>query len=113
MDILQVTCNFFRSGLDWVFIFEKNWIRTGSGYWFAFYNEIFLRVIQDVTNVVGSVFFAMFKLSECAALITMNGDSSYCIVNFFRPSGSSKLLLYWWYAVLFVMLNGICVCCVD
>jgi len=27
----------------WIFIFEKNWIRTESGYWFDFYNEIFLR----------------------------------------------------------------------
>ena len=43
----------------WIFIFEKNWIRTGSGYWFDFHNEIFLRVIQDVTNDGGSVFFAM------------------------------------------------------
>jgi len=43
----------------WIFIFEKNWIRIGSGYWFDFYNEIFLRVIQDVTNDGGSVFFAM------------------------------------------------------
>jgi len=31
------------------------------------------------------------------------------IINFFRPSGSSKLLLYSW----FVVLNGICVCCVG
>jgi len=29
---------------DWigVYVFEKNWIRTGSGYLFDFYNEIFL-----------------------------------------------------------------------
>jgi len=43
----------------WIFIFEKNWIRAGSGYLFDFYNEIFLRVIQDVTNDGAVVFFAM------------------------------------------------------
>jgi len=41
----------------WIFIFEK--ISTGSGYWFDFCYEISLRVIQDVTNDDGSVFFAM------------------------------------------------------
>jgi len=39
-----------RIRFGYLFIFEKNWIRTGSGYWFDFHNEIFLRVIQDVTN---------------------------------------------------------------
>ena len=81
---------------------------------FDFYNEIFLRVIQDVTNDGGSVFFAMvFILSVCAALIAINGNSCYFIVHFFRPSGSSKLFLYCWYAALFVVLIGICVCCVG
>jgi len=42
----------------WVFIFEKNWIRTGPGYLFAFYNESSRRVIHDVTNDGGSVLFA-------------------------------------------------------
>jgi len=98
----------------WIFIFEKNWIRTGSGYWFYLYNEFFLRVIQDVTNDGASVFFAMvFILTVCAALITINGNSCYFIVNFFRQSGSSKLLLYCWYAALFVVLNAIRVCCVG
>jgi len=79
----------------WIFFFEKNCIRTGSGYLFDFYKEIFLRVIQDVTNDGGSVFFTMvFILSVCATLIAINGNSCYFIVNFFRPSGSSKLLLY-------------------
>ena len=41
------------------FIFEKNWIRTRSGYLFDLYNEIFLRVIQDVTNYDAIVFFSM------------------------------------------------------
>jgi len=41
----------------WIFIFEKNWIRTG--YLFDFYNEIFLRVIQDGTNDGAVAVFAM------------------------------------------------------
>ena len=106
--------DFFGSGLELDIHFWKNWIRTGSGYWFDFYNEFFLRVIQNVTNNRGSVFFPMiFILSVCAALITINGNSHYFIANFFRPSGSSELLLYGWYAALFVVLNGICVCCVG
>ena len=73
-------------------------------------------MIQDVTNDGGSVFVAMvFVLSVCAVLITINGNSCYfiVIVNFFRQSGSSELLLYCWYAAYFVVLNGICVCCVG
>ena len=47
-------------------------------------------MIKDVTNDGGSVFFAtVFILSICAALITINGNSCYSIVNFFQPSGSS------------------------
>jgi len=38
---------------------EKNWIRTGSGYLFDFYNEIFQRVIHDVTNDGTVILFAM------------------------------------------------------
>jgi len=51
----------------WIMIFETNWIRTGSGYLFDFYNEISLRVIQDVPNYGGRVFFAVvfiFKKSH-------------------------------------------------
>ena len=75
-----------------------------------FYNESFLRVIQDVTNDGAVVFFAMififtknqndFVSRLCAALITINDNSCY-FVNIFRRGGSSKLLLYCWYAVLF------------
>jgi len=54
----------------WIFIFEKNWIRTGSGCLFDFYNEISQRVFQDVTNDGSSVFFAY-------------DNSCYFIVNFF------------------------------
>ena len=48
----------------WIFIFEKNWIRTISGYLFDFYNEIFLRVIQNVTNNRGSVFFVCMRCTH-------------------------------------------------
>ena len=57
---------FFRIRIGFGYSFLK---KIGSGYWFDFYNEIFLRVIQDVTNDGVSVFFAMvFILSVCAAL---------------------------------------------
>jgi len=54
-----IFCRILAIFLDWIwiFIFEKNWIRTGSGYLFDFYNEISLRVIQDVTNDSACVFF--------------------------------------------------------
>ena len=58
-----ISCRILAICLDqdwiWIFIFEKNWIRTGSGYLFVFYNEIFRRVIQDVTIDGAVVFFAM------------------------------------------------------
>jgi len=68
---------------------------------FDFYNEISLSVIQDVTSDGASVFFTMVLylnklkmiLSLCVALSTINDNSCYFIVNFFRRSGSSKLLL--------------------
>jgi len=85
---------FFRIRIGFGYSFLKT-NGSGSGYWFDFYNEIFLRGIQDVRNDGGSVFFAMvFILTTCVALIRTNGNSCYFIVNFFRPSGSSKLLLY-------------------
>jgi len=45
LDILQDTCDFLDQDWIWIFIFEKNWIRTGSGYLFDFHNEIFLRAL--------------------------------------------------------------------
>jgi len=50
---------FLHQDWIWIFIFEKNWIRTGSGYLFDFYDKIFLRVIEGVTNDGAVVFFAM------------------------------------------------------
>ena len=46
----------------WIFIFEREWIRTGSGYLFDFCNEVFLRVILDVTNDGAVVFFVMILI---------------------------------------------------
>ena len=110
LDILQDACDFFGSGLDLDIHFWKKWIRTGSRYWFDFYIETFLRLIQDVINDGGSVFFAMvFILSVCAALIAINGNSSYLIVTFFRPGGNSKLLLYCCSAALLCWMAYVCV----
>jgi len=39
-------------------------------------------------------------LSVCAALITIDDNSCHFILNIFRGGGSSKLLLYCWYAAL-------------
>jgi len=106
MDRIRIGCptwylRFFPIRIGFGYTFLK---KIGSGYWFDFYNESFLRVIQDVTNDDSSVFFAMlFILSVCAALITINGKSCYFIVNFFRPSGSSELLLYCWHGRSFVI----------
>ena len=36
-------------------------------------------------------------LSVCAALITIDDNSCYFIVNIFQRGGRSKLVLYWWY----------------
>jgi len=44
-------------------------------------------------------------LPVCAALITIDDNSCYFIVNIFQEVGSSKLLLYCWYAAL--------VCCAE
>ena len=63
MNILQDTCNFSDQDWIWIFIFEKNWIRTGSVYLFVIHDEISLRVTQDVTNNGGNVFFTMDFLS--------------------------------------------------
>jgi len=106
---------FFRIKIGMGYLFLKNnWIRTGSRYWFDFYNEIFLRVIQDVINDSGSVFFAMFfVLTVCAALITINGNSCYFIVNF---SGQVEVVSCSYIAG---MLNvccaewHVCVCCIG
>ena len=63
-------------------------------------------MIQDVTNDGGSVFLAMvFIFTMCAALTTINGNSCSFIINFFRPSGSSKVFIYCSYAAF--------VCCAE
>jgi len=58
-----ISCRILAIFLDqdwiWIFIFEKNWMRTGSGFLFDFHNESFLRVIQDVTNDGGNIMFSL------------------------------------------------------
>jgi len=49
---------FFGIRIGFGYLFLKK-IGSGSGYLFDFYNEIFLRVIQDVTNDGAVAFFAM------------------------------------------------------
>ena len=61
------------------------------------------RVIQDVTNDIGTVVFSLLGflcsqkikifLSVCGALIAISNNSCYFIVIFSWRSGSSKLLL--------------------
>jgi len=75
----------------WIFMFEKDLIRTG--YLFDFYDEISFGVNQDVKNVGGSAFFLCYGFcintkiniifSGNAALITVNDDSCYFITIFF------------------------------
>ena len=41
----RIVAIFLDKDWNWIFIFEKNWIMTGSGYLYDYYNEISLRVI--------------------------------------------------------------------
>ena len=118
-----ISCRILAMFLDqdwiWISIFEKNWIRTRSGYLFDFYNEIFLAVIQDVTNDGAVVFFAMIFIFtknqhdfvKCAALITIDVirvTSSQIFsgeVEVVSCSYVPGMLL------CFVVLSGICVLC--
>ena len=59
------------------------------------------------------LYFKKIKIILSVGLITINDNSCFFIVNFFRRSGSSKVLLYCWFAALFVVLSGICVCYVG
>ena len=51
-------------------------------------------------------------LSVCAALMTINDNSCYFIANIFRRGGSSKLLLYCWYAASFCYAEWLAYVCV-
>ena len=66
-----ISCRILAIFLDqdwiWIFIFDKNWNRTGSGYLFDFYNEIFLRVIQDVL-IRGFLTSGKFPTPQCEIL---------------------------------------------
>ena len=60
----RILAIFLDQNWIWIFIFEKNWFRTGSRYLFDFYYESFLTVIQDVTNDVAVVFFAVIHIHK-------------------------------------------------
>jgi len=83
--------------------------RIRIGFWYSFLKKIGSGQDQDIGLISITKFsWEWFKMSQmmvtvfyllgiiycqylCAALITINGNSCYFIVNFFRPSGSSKL----------------------
>ena len=85
----------------WIFIFEKNWIRTGSGYLFDFCNKIFLRVIQDVTNDRGDVFFAMVFILSCQYVLHSPQSMVICVTSSLIFSGQVEV----------VSCSYIAVCC--
>ena len=115
------------------------WIRIGFGY--LFLKKIGSRQDQDICLIsIAKFSWEWFKMSQmmmvllfslllwflysqkikmilsvCAALITIDDNSCYFIVNIFWQGGSSKLLLYCWYAALFCCAesSGIYVCCVG
>jgi len=66
-------------------------------------------VIQDVTNDDTAAFFAMIFIFTknkiiflvCAALIKIDDNSCYFILNIFLRGENSKLLFYCWYVALF------------
>jgi len=58
---MQDPCDFLDEDWIWIFIFEKNWIRRGSGYLFHSYNEIFLIVIKDGAVVFFAMIFIFIK----------------------------------------------------
>jgi len=70
----------------WTLIFEKNWIRAGSGHWFDFCSEIFLRVIQDVTKYGGSVFFTKVFIL-CALLCCTHHNQRFRVTSSLIFSG--------------------------
>ena len=81
-----ISCRIFAilsdQGWIWIFIFEKNWTR----YLFDFYNELSLRVIQDVTNDGGRVFFAMVFIFTNNQNVFVN----ICLLH----SSQSKIIRY-------------------
>ena len=91
LDILQDICDFFGSGLDLDIYF---WNKLDQGICLISITKFSCEWFEDVTNVEMMVqvfsllcFFIHKKikmiLSVCAALITINDNSCYLIVNFF------------------------------
>jgi len=71
------------------------------------------QMIMAVFSLMVFIFTRNQKfLSVCAALITINDNSCYFIINFFRRSGNSKFLLYCWYAALLCWIRVALIVCV-
>jgi len=121
LDILQDTCNFFSISIGIGYSFLK---KIGSGQ----EQDICLISITNFSwkwckmshtmvllfSLLCFLYSQKIKviLSVCAALITIDNISCNFIVNIFRESGSSKLLLYCWYAALFCCAGWhMCVLC--
>jgi len=101
----------------WILIFDKNWIMTGSDIclisittfsweWFTM-----SQIMVLLLSLLWFLYSQKIKmiLSACAALITIDDNSCYCIVNIFQRGGSSKLLSYiaGILRYFFVVLSGI------
>ena len=93
---LEELCRYKRwawtgSGLDLVLIFEKNSIRTGSGYLFDSTTKFpweWFKMSQMSVLVFSLLMVFIFTknqndLSVCAAFITINGNSCYFYREFF------------------------------
>ena len=100
----------------WISIFEKNWIRTGSGYFLISITKCpgeWFKMSQMIVVVFSLLWFLFAQkikiiLSVCAALIT-NNDNNSCYLIFFHGSGSSYfynagmlLACVEWHAVAYV-----------
>ena len=71
---------FFRIRIGFGYPFLKK-IGSGSGYWFDLYNEIFLKVIQNVTNNRCSVFFAIFFIFIVSMCCTHNNQWEFVLLH--------------------------------
>ena len=117
----RILAIFLDQNWIWIFIFEKKMVqdRIKIFVWFL------LRKFSDSDSRCHKwcccCFLCCYSysqkikmvLSVCAAFITIDDNSCNFIVNIFRQSGSSKLLLYCWYGALLVVLSGICVCSIG
>jgi len=113
LDILQDTCDFFCIRIGFGYLFLK---KTGSEQdqdicliSMTKFSWEWLKVSQMMVLLFSLLWFLYSQkikiilsvCAHCAALIIIDDNSCYFIVNIFRRGGSSKRLLYCWYAALF------------